>query len=462
MPVARIYTRVPEETTELGERLRARGYTVEIVDPAAFHVTPADLEIRLDRLKTDEAFAAAARFGREHDAEIFVAAGVVVDDAALNAARGITVERGNVLVDGLKRLISPFRRLGAEAHATRAEKRQMVIEQETAREAERQRRAEQKATEFAHREAVARLEAEQRGRSEREEEERRAAIVVREREEAARRQAEELRKQAELEASEREAVLLAQRQETQRQQEEARRQEEEQRRQHAEAAARLAAEQEAETRRRQEEAALAAAAALAVAAKPMAETTAAEAALPAAEAQRPAAPPVTPPTPTPTPAPVTPAPRPRVAQTRYVARERNGARTTKRAFVAAACIAVLAAVGWGAYENRTPASPLSNADRVRGGAIQQDVPFGAATIKSSVPPVHSQVVPPPVGARPASPQAQPAASKPAATSKPSATQPRRARDMVAEDQVIYHGVPKKSNSRAAAQPAPVKKISDMN
>ena len=475
MPVARIYTRVPEESTALIERLRARGYTVELVDPGDFRVTPADLEIRLDRKETGEAFAAAAEFGRkqrseQNGVEIFVAEGVAVDDAALHAAAGGAAPRGNIVLDGLKRLIAPFRRAGREVHMSRAGRRRQVIareaEREAAAEAARQQRAEAKAAaraererqeEIAHaererREAAARVERERReevARAEREqgqkeEEVRRAAEreagLAREREEDARRQEEEALRRAERAAilareREEEARAEAERQEAARQMEA----EAEQRRQHAEAAAKLAAEQEASARADRENT-------VPVAAE-VAAPVAAESAAPAA--QRP--------------------PRPRVAAERYAPRERDTNRVMKRAFVAAACLAVLAAIGWGAYENRTPASPLSNSERVRGNSIQQDVPFGAARINGQGNATRPVVTP---AAKTVQQSAQtarkPAAAKPAGT-KPAASTPKGTRHaandagMIAEDQVIYHGAPKKSTNRAAAQQhPPVKKISDMD
>jgi hypothetical protein len=498
MPVARIITRVPEESTQLVARLRARGYTVELVDPGDFRVTPADFEINLDRMKTPDALAAAARFGREHDAEVFVAAGIPLDEVALRAAKSAVAERGNAVVDGFKRLIAPFRRAGAEAHAIRAAKRQRALDIELAREADRQQRAEQKAAERAERErkeatvraererqeAAARTEREQRRKEEeqrnREEAERQAIVLARQREEQARRKEEEDRQRVEREAvlarqreeeergrAEREAVLARQREEERRSREEERVRQEEATRVAAEHAAVLAERQRAEmeARRQRDEQLRRDQAAAALAAD--------DAGVAASEA-------------VPTPAPVamkaelSRAPRPRPASHRQAPREPESSRVMKRSFAAAAGIAVLAAIGWGAYENRTPASPLSNAERVRGSAIQQEVPFGAASInaqkqaqraQTTVRPPAAQTAPrtQATAAQPA--QAKSSAAKPAA-SKPAASTPKRARrfanndvDMIAEDEVVYHGASKKSSNRAAAQQQPqqngVKKISDM-
>jgi hypothetical protein len=161
--------------------------------------------------------------------------------------------------------------------------------------------------------------------------------------------------------------------------------------------------------------------------------------------------------------------KPRMVPPPPVARESE--RITKRAFIAAAVIAILVAAGWGAYENRMPAAPLSNSQMVRGSQIQQDVPFGAATIKPAAQPQANTVRPPAVQAQtrsqahPKSAQNQPA-PQPA---KPAATRPRHKQrftddtDVIADDQVIYHGTPKKSASATAnARPQQqVKKISDL-
>jgi len=104
MPVARIVTRFPEEAAPLIARLRARGYTIEIVDPGTFRVTPADLEIELERLRTPEALSRAVAFAREREGEIFVAPGFSIDEDAARALRGAAVRR-NPLAEGFKKLI---------------------------------------------------------------------------------------------------------------------------------------------------------------------------------------------------------------------------------------------------------------------------------------------------------------------------------------------------------------------
>ena len=454
MPVARIYTRFPDEATGLAERLRARGYTIELVDPGDFRVTPADIEIQLDRLKTGEAMAAAARFARTHDAEVFVAPGVALDEPALRAAKEGAAELGNAFVDGLKRLLAPFRRAGASAHATRAARRQAKLDAELARETERKRLAEQQAAAKAQQDA--------KWASERE------IVLARQREEDARR-GEEQRQRREEEArvaAEREAIVAEER----RRAEEIRQREEEERRQHAEAAARLAAEQAArvaeqqrlaeeerkaeEERERKRQAAEAAAQAEAKKRGDLAARVAVAA--PAAAA-----------------ATATARPQPMIARLQQQ-RERQNARVMWRAMIAAAIVAGVLALGWGAYENRTPAQPLSNSDLVHGQQIKQEVPFGPASIgaQQQQPPATTTatVRPPQTQAQAKPAQAAPAKASPAQGGKPA---PRRhARqfksspddvDEVAQDEVIYHGAPKHSSGQASAQQpqSQVKRYSDM-
>jgi hypothetical protein len=486
MAVARIYTRFPDEATELAERLRARGYTIELVDPGDFRVTPADIEIQLDRLKTEEAMAAAARFARTHDAEIFVAPGVALEEPALRAAREGAAERGNAFVEGFKKLIAPFRRAGASAHTTRAAGRQAKLEAELAREAERKRKAEQAAPEREARER------EQRKKDEFWASER-SLVLARQREEEARQREEQARRQEEeRRRREEEARIVAEREaivtEERRREEEIRSREEAERRQHAEAAARLAAEEaerrriaeeqarerqaemaarvaeqqrlaeqerKAEEEKERERRAAAEAAALAEAKKREEETRAARVATAAPAAAA---------------APAVASRQPVIARLQQE-RQRQNARVMKRATIAAAIVAGALALGWGAYENRTPAHPLSNSDLVHGQQIKQEVPFGPASIGTQpgqAPATATTTVRPPQSqARPAQ-SAQNKAS-PAQGGKPAPH--KRARqfksapddvDQVAEDQVIYHGAPKHSGGQASAQQPQVKRYSDMS
>ncbi len=55
MPLARIITRTPQDAVGASEYLRSLGYTVETVSPEEFRVTPAELELNLDRCGAAEA-----------------------------------------------------------------------------------------------------------------------------------------------------------------------------------------------------------------------------------------------------------------------------------------------------------------------------------------------------------------------------------------------------------------------
>lgn len=57
MPLARIITRSPQDTVAAAEYLRSQGYTVETVSPEEFRVTPAELELDLNRCGPDEALS---------------------------------------------------------------------------------------------------------------------------------------------------------------------------------------------------------------------------------------------------------------------------------------------------------------------------------------------------------------------------------------------------------------------
>src|SRR5947209_8249416 len=59
MPLARIVTRFPESSSAASDFFRSHGYTVEVVDPGDFRVTPAVLELKLGRCTPDEALLRA-------------------------------------------------------------------------------------------------------------------------------------------------------------------------------------------------------------------------------------------------------------------------------------------------------------------------------------------------------------------------------------------------------------------
>jgi len=59
MLVARIITRTPQDAVAACEYLCSQGYTVETVSPEEFRITPADLELRLERCSPTEALERA-------------------------------------------------------------------------------------------------------------------------------------------------------------------------------------------------------------------------------------------------------------------------------------------------------------------------------------------------------------------------------------------------------------------
>src|SRR5882762_3736924 len=77
MPLARIFTRIPERTTDLSSQLQQQGYTVEVVSPDQAHLAPADLEIEFEVCERTDVLARAADLATELEADIAVAPGVL-------------------------------------------------------------------------------------------------------------------------------------------------------------------------------------------------------------------------------------------------------------------------------------------------------------------------------------------------------------------------------------------------
>ncbi len=72
MPLARIITRNPQDAVTASDYLRSLGYRVETVSPADFRVTPADLEINVEKCNARKALARvqAAVEARRPDARV--------------------------------------------------------------------------------------------------------------------------------------------------------------------------------------------------------------------------------------------------------------------------------------------------------------------------------------------------------------------------------------------------------
>ena len=77
MPLARIFTRNPERTTDLSLQLQQQGYTVEVVSPDQAHLAPADLEIEFEICERTDILERAAGLATELGADVAVAPGVL-------------------------------------------------------------------------------------------------------------------------------------------------------------------------------------------------------------------------------------------------------------------------------------------------------------------------------------------------------------------------------------------------
>jgi hypothetical protein len=77
MPLARIFTRNPEGTTDLSGQLRQQGYTVEVARPDQTNLAPADLEIEFEVCERADVLDRAAHLATELDADVAVAPGIL-------------------------------------------------------------------------------------------------------------------------------------------------------------------------------------------------------------------------------------------------------------------------------------------------------------------------------------------------------------------------------------------------
>lgn len=74
MPLSRIITRTPQDAVAASEYLRSQGYTVETVSPEEFRITPAEVELNLDRCSPAEAVERAQALVESRTASTAVAA----------------------------------------------------------------------------------------------------------------------------------------------------------------------------------------------------------------------------------------------------------------------------------------------------------------------------------------------------------------------------------------------------
>ncbi|HEV7552076.1 MAG TPA: hypothetical protein VGP65_10340 [Candidatus Angelobacter sp.] len=77
MPLARIFTRNPERTTDLSSQLKQQGYSVEVTRPDQANLAPADLEIEFEICERSDVLDRAADLASELGADIAVAPGVL-------------------------------------------------------------------------------------------------------------------------------------------------------------------------------------------------------------------------------------------------------------------------------------------------------------------------------------------------------------------------------------------------
>jgi hypothetical protein len=203
MTLARIITRNPQDAFAVSEYLRSEGYTVETVSPAEFRITPAELELDLNRCKRGAAVArakamVASRRGMApveqeaptapepalpKKAKVSVAYDIVgrpvafADEEEPERNQGPRSTR-NALASALSRLMAPVRELqqwSAENRALKLEagqerRREQELARERARQEMERRRVEAERAEQRRQEQVA---AEQQAEQERA----RAALV---------------------------------------------------------------------------------------------------------------------------------------------------------------------------------------------------------------------------------------------------------------------------------------------
>lgn len=412
MPLARIITRTPAQLAALSEYLRARGYTVELVEPGTLRTSPAELEMNLEGCTAGQALsrgvsaAEGAQQGRQRRAIAYDITGRPVafaDEEEEEEERPARTSR-NAIPRVWGGLASAWREVLENLRLSAGHLREWIAEGRQTIEERRLRKQEERAEALAEKEqALAEKERERQTRALAREEERSRRQAMAER---TRRSQEDAARQAAIERARRE------------QQEVARREEWAERERQLMERYRQEARRDVVQERFQAEQGDA-----------QQQVTPAEAQIGRREVQ-----------------PTTP---------RYLKRDNDW----KKAAVGAIVIALLATLGYAAYENRQPAAPLSNRALVRSQNVSQPVPFGAATVA----PFPATTSAPSNAKLPQSdvtPKA-PAAPKPSARIR----RVRRARvadDTVAGDEVVIHHAPAtKTSSRTAASNQP-KHISDLD
>ena len=425
MPVARIITGTPQHTTAVSEYLRSQGYTVETISPGELCVDPAELELNLEGCKPEEAVAhVQALIQQQRDDPLAQKTSSTTENAQPQAARipvayditGRPVEfsaeqeterrehpntMGRALVSMLSRgraqaaaglaqawnsACNPVRDFGRR----RAEQRRLKLDAEMAREQEEVRKQEQRARERVQQEIE----------RQRQEAEQRRVATEKAAEERARMESE---RGAALRAAQEQARIAA---EQQAEREQARIAEVHE--------GRISAEREAARQQTSYEALSLAPAAELPSAKKLVTGKKVPRQQPQRTRQR------TPPL--------------------MMRRGRAPITISQKAVVTALAASIVLLLGFFAYVNRRPASPLSPGALINNGSVKQDIPFGATTI-----------TPPPATPKPAavrtaaartaavrtakrSSPVRPAARKPQRSAR--RLRPRSQNDPVAEDEVV--------------------------
>jgi len=79
MPLARIVTRLAEDTDALAKDLRARGFEVVTKLPDEISSEPADLEITVEECAFEDALSSASAIARAQDKRVFIAPGAITE-----------------------------------------------------------------------------------------------------------------------------------------------------------------------------------------------------------------------------------------------------------------------------------------------------------------------------------------------------------------------------------------------
>jgi hypothetical protein len=402
MPLARIITRTPQDAVAASEYLRSLGYRVETVSPGEFRITPADIELNLDRCGAAEAVQralAVVESGASAEPEPAEPEPAPLEKAKVPVAYDITGQpvefAGEEETEGrskpglaawLERAGQSVRRPWNDFLQQRAERRTLKLQAAAEKKQETRRREafarqrlqqeitrQREAAELAHRRQREQIEAEQAAA----EEQARIAPLP----EVTTTAEREMSLQPTLAPPPGVAPVVA-----------------------AEAAP-------------ENQAALPA----------PAEAPPEEAALPPVQLQAPRA-----------------LPRPRLVK---VQRTRAPIAISRTAVASACGLGLLVIMGFVAYANRRPASPLPAGALTN---VKQDVPFGPATITPSLP----ASKPSPAGKR--------SAAVRTASRKPSAGQGihHSSRDDVQDDVVVRHLQPAQSKPQPST--AKLKRHSDLD